>query len=96
MGSLKHLKKADTCRLGVQACRALYEALVFNHPQIDCVVTVAGDCVSNPRNVRAPFGTPVEHLLNFCGLSDQPEYVIIGGAMTGLAIQSSDNQSSLA
>ena len=90
LGSLKHLKKADTCRLGVQACLALYEALVFNHPQIDCVVTVAGDCVSNPRNVRAPFGTPVEHLLNFCGLSDPPEYVIIGDAMTGLAIQSPD------
>jgi len=78
------------CRIGVQACLALYRAAAFGEAPSSCIVTVAGDCVANPQNVRVPFGTLVEDLLRFCGLAQNPEYVIIGDAMTGIAIQNTE------
>lgn len=88
----KALSKTNptVCRIGVQACLALYRAASFGEAPSSCVVTVAGDCVANPQNVRVPFGTLVEDLLRFCGLAQNPEYVIIGDAMTGIAIQNSE------
>ena len=76
--------------VGVQACRALYRACAYGEPQCDCVVTVAGDAVANPQNVRVPTGTLVEDLLRFCGLSSNPSYIILGDAMTGVAITQTD------
>ncbi len=76
--------------VGVQACRALYRACAYGEAQCDCVVTVAGDAVANPQNVRVPAGTLVEDLLRFCGLCADPSYVILGDAMTGLAIAQTD------
>lgn len=76
--------------IGVQACLALYRACAFGEPQCDCVVTVAGDAVANPQNVRVPAGATVEQLLRFCGLAADPSYVILGDAMTGLTIPQTD------
>ncbi|HIZ20912.1 MAG TPA: SLBB domain-containing protein [Firmicutes bacterium] len=76
--------------IGVQACQALYRACAYGEPQSRCVVTVAGDAVKNPQNVRVPVGTLVQDLLHFCGLSQDPSYVILGDAMTGTAIPQAD------
>ena len=76
--------------VGVQACRALYRACAYGEPQSGCVVTVSGDAVANPQNVRVPTGTLVKDLLHFCGLSADPAYVILGDAMTGVAIAQTD------
>ena len=78
------------CRIGVQACLALYDAFCRSRPQCSVVVTVAGDAVANPQNVRVPIGTSVDSILNFCGLTHKPEYVILGDALTGVAISSAD------
>ncbi|MDD2418398.1 MAG: 4Fe-4S dicluster domain-containing protein [Oscillospiraceae bacterium] len=78
------------CRIGVQACLALYYAAASKQPPCDCVVTVAGDAVANPCNVRVPFGTTAEDILHFCGLSEEPAHIILGDAMTGISIQSTD------
>ena len=72
-------------RMGVQACLALNRAVTAGESHCDCVVTVAGDAVASPRNLRVPFGTPVEALLTHCGLSADPHYVILGDSMTGVA-----------
>lgn len=77
-------------RVGVQACLSLYRAAAYAHPQCDVVVTVTGDAVANPQNVRVPVGTLVEDLLHFCGLSKEPEYILLGDAMTGLAVSQTD------
>ncbi|MDD2361719.1 MAG: SLBB domain-containing protein [Oscillospiraceae bacterium] len=78
------------CRIGVQACLALYLAAATDQPPCDCIITVAGDAVANPCNVRVPLGTTVEDILRFCGLSQEPAYIILGDAMTGITIQSTD------
>ena len=75
------------CRIGVQACLALYRAVVYGEPQCDCVITVAGDAVATPQNIRVPFGVSVKQVLHACGLSSDPGYVILGDAVTGVAIQ---------
>jgi electron transport complex protein RnfC len=49
------------------------------------MVTVAGGCVEKPRNLRTRIGTPVAHLLAYCGLRDAPAKVIMGGPMMGAA-----------
>lgn len=78
------------CRIGTQAALALYRAVAFEEPQIRCVVTVAGDAVANPQNLRVPFGVSVEEVLRFCGLAADPELVILGDAMTGVTADSMD------
>ena len=73
-------------RIGVQACLALYQAAAYGTPHRDCVITVAGDAVANPQNVRVPFGTLVEDILTFCGLAKNPAYVLLGDVMTGVTV----------
>lgn len=77
-------------RIGVQACLALYRALFLSEPHSRCVLTVAGDAVPVPQNVSVPFGTTVQHVLEHCGLSEPPDYVIIGEQMTGTAASALD------
>jgi electron transport complex protein RnfC len=50
------------------------------------VLTVTG-AVANPSNVRVAIGTPVSHILEQCGgFSEAPGKVVLGGPMTGWAI----------
>lgn len=77
-------------RVGVQACLALYRAAAFEEPQISGVLTVAGDAVANPQNLRVPFGMSAGEALRFCGLAADPEMVILGDVMTGVTADSLD------
>lgn len=72
-------------RIGVQALLALYRAAAFDEPHTTCVVTVAGEAVSSPCNLRVPFGTPAVQLLRRCGLLMDPTVVVFGDMMTGRA-----------
>lgn len=78
------------CLMGVQACLALYRAAAYGEAHCDAVITVAGDAVSNPRNIRVPFGTTVADVLETAGLSADPAYIILGDAMTGTATENLD------
>ncbi|MGE4491314.1 MAG: electron transport complex subunit RsxC [Syntrophotalea sp.] len=64
---------------------ALTDAVTRGRPLIERMVTVAGGCVEKPRNLRTLIGTPVAHLLAYCGLRDAPAKVIMGGPMMGAA-----------
>ena len=70
----------------VATCFAIYEAVYFNKPLYERVVTAAGSCLSNPKNLLVRIGTPIKDLIDFCGpLKEQPHKVIIGGPMMGIA-----------
>lgn len=75
------------CRIGVQALLALWRAAALHEPHTTCVVTVAGDAVSTPRNVRVPFGTPATALFRLCGLAADPTLILFGDVMTGRAVE---------
>lgn len=77
-------------RLGVQACLALYRAVAYGESHGDCVLTVAGDAVAAPRNLRIPFGVSIRQVLLACGLSTDPVRVILGDALTGTAVATLD------
>ncbi len=74
-------------RIGVQALLALYRAAAFGEPHTASVVTVAGDAVAAPRNLRVPFGTPAAELLRRCGLLVDPTVLVFGDLMTGKATE---------
>ncbi len=83
-------RAARLFRIGVQACLALYRALYFHEPHDRCVVTVAGDAIAHPQNVCVPFGTPVQELLQRCGVTEEPACLILGEIMTGTAAATQD------
>ncbi len=66
---------------------AVHDAVRFSRPLLDRVVTVTGPGVREPRNVRVPLGTLLEHVVAFCGgLTDDARRVIAGGPMMGRAL----------
>jgi electron transport complex protein RnfC len=65
---------------------AIYEAVFKNKPLYERVVTVAGSCLSNPKNLLVRIGTPIKELIVSCGpLKEEPAKIIIGGPMMGIA-----------
>jgi electron transport complex protein RnfC len=66
---------------------AVVDALRWRKPLLDRVVTVTGDGVPEPRNLRVPIGTLLSHLVQACGgLRDGVTRVVAGGPMMGRAL----------
>ncbi len=78
----------------VGACAMLHlaRACEENRKMTTCFITVAGDCVKNPRNLEVPLGTTAEKVLELCGLNEEPEVIVLGGTMTGRAIFEPENE----
>jgi electron transport complex protein RnfC len=75
--------------LNVGTLLAIHEAVVLDLPHIERVVTVAGEGVPLPANLKARLGTPVAALLEECG-GLAGGRVIVGGAMRGFALDGLD------
>lgn len=66
-----------------------YEAVVYGKPVIERVVTVSGPHIPQPGNYTIRIGTPVEFVLEQCGVKDvEDNMVVLGGPMTGIAQES--------
>ncbi len=62
--------------------RAFYRGL----PLVSRIVTVAGDCVRSPKNVRVPLGASYREVIDFCGgCIKEPNKLVSGGPMMGFA-----------
>lgn len=83
-------KTATVRRVGVQACLALSRAVRLGEPQTSAIITVSGDAVKAPQNVQVPFGTSVQEVLRRLGLTCDPDYLILGDIMTGVASLTQD------
>lgn len=55
-------------------------------PLISRRMTIDGDAVEHPQNVEVPLGTPIQEVLDFCGLKAEAREVLMGGPMMGLAV----------
>ena len=65
---------------------AIWHAFYNGTPLCKRVVTVDGDCVGRPTNVKAPLGISYRDLIEYCGgLVKKPARVISGGPMMGHA-----------
>ncbi len=77
--------------INVSSMAKLAEYLETGLPLVDRIVTVDGSAVKEPKNLLAPIGTPIGHLLEEAGgLNCEPGKVLIGGPMLGIAVQSLD------
>ena len=64
---------------------AIFEALKYNKPLTDRVVTFSGEGLKHPRNVLVKIGTKVEDVLNELGYNKKDKLLIIaGGPMMGI------------
>lgn len=102
MGSEKHLiysctgRKVPNGKLpadagvivqNISTAIAACEAIEEGKPLVDRVVTVSGEGVSSPKNIRCPIGAYLEDLKNFCnGFKEEAIKYIVGGPMTGTAL----------
>ncbi len=65
---------------------AAYEAVALNKPLIERVVTVAGECVMEPKNVWARTGAEFGAVVKTCkGFMREPRKLLMGGPMGGRA-----------
>ena len=56
-------------------------------PLVEKVITVDGGAVKEPKNVIVAIGTPIGEVFDFCGgFNGEPEKVIYGGPMMGVAV----------
>ena len=76
---------------GAASLLHLHRAITEGKVQTTSFVTVAGNCVTNPRNFEVSIGTPVSSLLERSGLLREPSYILEGGAMHGIRINDPDH-----
>lgn len=70
---------------------AVHRALRFNEPLTSRIVTVSGGAALKPKNLRVAIGTPIQALLDHCGVvSSSCERILMGGPMMGQAMPSTD------
>lgn len=70
----------------VQTAYAVYEAVYKSKPLYERVITVTGDAVKNPSNLRVKIGTPLSYIIdNLGGLSKELAKIVIGGPMMGIS-----------
>ncbi len=70
-----------------ETCVSVYKAVYEGIPLIDTVFTVDGDAINNPQNLRAPVGTRICDVLEFCGgAKENLSKIVSGGPMMGQAV----------
>ena len=66
---------------------AVYEAVYFDKPLIERVVTISGDCMNRPGNYIIRVGATIKDIVEQYGIEiyKEPAKVIVGGPMMGIA-----------
>lgn len=71
----------------VETMTAIYEAVTYQKPLTNRIITVTGSAVKNPGNFDVPCGTMMDELIEAAGgLSCEPEKIISGGPMMGFSL----------
>ena len=65
---------------------AVYHAVRYGIPLIERIVTVTGQGIQKPGNLRVRIGTLLDHVITECGgLAGEPGKILFGGPMMGIA-----------
>lgn len=66
---------------------AIYDAVVWNKPLIERIVTVSGGAIAHPGNFKVRLGTSVGSLIEEAGgFFKKPKKIVMGGPMMGFAL----------
>ncbi len=75
----------------VATAKAIYDAVVWNKPLYEKVVTIAGKGINRPANLQVKVGTKVKDIVDYLGgVKPGLSKVIMGGPMMGFAVSSLD------
>lgn len=75
----------------VASVAAIYMAVAKNTPLIERIVTISGDAINKPGNFKVLIGTNFSDIVEAAGgFKSQPEKIIFGGPMMGLAMYTYD------
>ncbi|MDY6366973.1 MAG: electron transport complex subunit RsxC [Clostridia bacterium] len=103
MGSEKHLiycttgRKVPTGKMpfdvgvsvqNIKTVIACYEAIELNKPLTEIVMTVSGEGIKTPKNLKVSIGTPFTDIIAFCGGENGVVKAVAGGPMMGRALGS--------
>ncbi len=69
---------------------AIRDAVLFDKPLIERVVTVTGSIVKKPGNYKIKIGTQLKEIIEEVGLTEDADKVILGGPMMGITAVSPD------
>lgn len=70
---------------------AIYEAVHFGRPVMKKVMTITGNAIKEPQNLRVRTGTNFRELIEEAGgFTSEPEKIIAGGPMMGIPLISLD------
>ncbi len=73
--------------MNVQSASFLARYLRTGKPLVSRSLTIAGDAVATPKNLRVPIGSMLDGILDYCGgFSKTPYKVLSGGPMMGIAL----------
>ena len=102
MGSEKHLIYGTTgrkvpvgkmpfdvgvCVQNIKTMIAVYEAVELNKPLTHAIMTVSGNGISHPKNLKVALGTPFADVIAFCGGErENVVKIVAGGPMMGRAL----------
>lgn len=77
--------------INVRTLFHIWTAVVDGIPVVDRVISVVGDAITSPKNLRAPLGTSVRELIDAAGgFSEEPVKILSGGPMMGISMRSID------
>lgn len=72
--------------LSVATAVAIADAVFLGQPLVERVVTVTGECLADPHNLRVPIGALYQDLVKASkGVLREPAVWIVGGPMSGFA-----------
>ncbi|MFC1752022.1 electron transport complex subunit RsxC [Thermoproteota archaeon] len=72
--------------VNVNTVIAITQAVFYDKPILEKIITVSGKGIPTPKNVKAKLGTQFSALLAFCGgAKDAMRRLIVGGPMMGFA-----------
>lgn len=81
-----NIQTKDSLIIGVGALIFLYRAITKGEKQKTTFITVGGNCIGNPCNLEVSVGMPIMTVIERCGLAQNPNRIVIGGAMAGINI----------
>lgn len=77
--------------LNVGSITAVADAVEKGIPLIERVITVTGDAIAQPKNLRVRVGTSFRDIIEYCGgFTKTPEKILNGGPMMGYALSDLD------
>ena len=72
----------------VATVAAVADAVLDDLPLIQRVVTITGEGINHPRNLRVLIGTPISHLVRHCsGYAEGAARMVMGGPLMGIPLQ---------